>query len=386
MNTKQVSLVDRKFKKVVIFSGISQYGTVTDRIKGLAKGFEINGLESVVLEANHWDEYKALNPNEVAFFLCPQGWKPAEKLPRPMIALFGDHPIYHLPRIKPLINDDCVICFPYPNFIHFTSKVFPKLNTQLVPPSAADKKPTVFKDKNMDVVVMGSLVGEERTKFHPQLPNWLKTLGKKTITRLKEGDVAAITTLYQQAQAQFKAKAPQVDANMREQLIAHTAITADLYWRRKLRISYLEAMTHLPLTVFGEGWKQVIPTDKDIIQFRQPLPYQKALEAYQDAKMVLNLFPAGYSFHERLFDSFAASSVPITFWTKDAAAFFDVRTLTCKLGHTAKEAAHNIQTALDKPAQLAQSALDGNHWLNSNWTDAHRSQAYITIAQKAGWI
>lgn len=79
----------------------------------------------------------------------------------------------------------------------------------------------------------------------------------------------------------------------------------DAYAWARSRAAYVEALAGLPVTFVGRGWEGVVDTPARALG---PLPSAEARALMTQARVVINILPAYYRSHERIFDGMAAGA------------------------------------------------------------------------------
>ena len=308
-------------KTIAILSGISQYGALAYFSERLARAFADLGARCRVFDLNDDDELKAhaaackdgvdltIAFNAMKYTLAGQPYY--DLIRQRHLAVFIDHPAYHLPNLDIKSLYVSIACVDLTACRLLTERM--GFHRTFFLPHAADKyiEPGTA-ERDLDVVMLGSLIdyraqqAEWRERFNPAICRVLDcAVDIALYNKYMALDVAVDTAI----------SVCGVDQSPEERLKNVLAMVpaVDYYLRGRHRAEAVQAVTDADVHVFGSGpWAEYMQ-DRPNVTLHPPVDLAEGVEVMKRAKIVLNAFPSfPYGGHERIFNGMAAGAAVLT--------------------------------------------------------------------------
>jgi spore maturation protein CgeB len=358
-------------KKICIFPPISpQYGVVDEFTLELSAALKRQGVENEILKIDHGDpatflqqilndppqctlSFNGLLPDNDGRFLC-------DMINIPHVACLTDAPTHYFSLLKSPLN---IITCVDKNFCKvFTDVRFPNV---LFMPHAANgelKSPPVA-ERKFDVLVLNSFIDYEAIhqtwtrRYSPELCKVLEEAAELTFTDYQKPYLQAfVETLDKHLRAGKKIDPRQIDYEI-------ILDELEAYIGGKNRMEMLQAIEGAEVHVFGsnpEGWKKYLSSKKNI-HVHEPVPFKKALELMQQAKIILNCTPEiKQGMHERILNGLACGAAVLTIDTPFMKEQFkDGENIQLFPNRDWKEMNKKIETLLKDESKRAKIAEGG---------------------------
>ena len=147
----------------------------------------------------------------------------------------------------------------------------------------------------------------------------------------------------------------------------------DAYAWARARLDYIWALRETPVTLVGRGWDGIADGAMKAIG---PLPTEKSRALMDHASLVLNLLPAWYRSHERVFEGMAAGCAVATTGVDDVDAILALGPLA--------GAGERLNELLADSARLQSLGEAGRAELRARHSWAHRVAALLDAIAAAG--
>lgn len=361
-------------RRVVLHKGVSDHLSLNTMVDGLAAAFARRGLVPAVLDLTAPD-YPAriralLEEGGIALFVCLNGMGlPREagtfydRLGIPVVALFVDHPFYHLDRLAvPLPR--LFLTFPSRSHVAFCRQSLGLAGPLLhLPHAAAEMAVAVPAERDIQILYSGSPLAADPEGLRDR---W-RRLGRESCAALEAivaAHDAAPARPLEAVVAEILGQPPEAVARLRPFFLA-----ADAYLRSRIKVEALKALAAagIEVAVCGQRW-EAVPGSRRLLGSRD-VPATLGLMAR--SRMVLNLLPPYYESHERVFQAMAAgaraATTPAELWA-DLFGAGECLALPCD----PRDLARSVADALADPAALARDAERGREAFAGAHTWDHR--------------
>ena len=368
---------------VALIRGAAAHGNVNRLIDGLGRGFAACGTGTLDVDPADRRSLAALQnglaSGAVDLVVAMNVGLDALHLNRAWLneaALFLymlDHPAVVAPALNRLVPamTSPVASFPTETQVGFARHVLPADLTVRWLPHAADLRPVRPWDrKDIPLLFVGN-AGDGR------LPEAIRDGWRRHGQRLADtlnrvADACLADPVTSPDVAALRVLAAQGEIHPVE--LCLTIAEVDRYVRERLRHQALQRLADVEgLHVFGAGW-QALAANNGKACWHGPVD-AGALPALLDrARIVLNLVPAYYDSHERLFDAAAAGAVPMTPATAFAEHIFGSAAVTFTSVETIAETA---QSAIADPEDMASRGENARAVVAGEHTWAQRARTIL---------
>ncbi len=312
----------RKKGKVVLIKGESQYNVLTYACEEMAKGFEMNGYEAVVLVGK--EIVKVQKAIEIlkqemadhgilifsfnALFgevLVNENLGMFDYLGFPVFAFLVDHPYFHTIRLnKNAAEKHYLSCVDY-NHVAYVHKYHPNVKNVVFLPHfgfrAAEYIP--YEEKKIDIYFPGSYYSlNDREKTLQLMPDVFHQIASGLIAEmLKDGTLVLEEVLENYlASIHFEYSKDEFTELMNAMTIVDQYVRD--YQRNRVITTILES--GIGLTVAGAGWSILKERYSDKIELlsEKGLDIEENIKVIANSKIILNVLPGFKNgSHERVF-------------------------------------------------------------------------------------
>lgn len=377
--------MSRKRHTVVLFLGDSNFGNIGSMVPALADGFREIGFDIRIIDvrtADYGTTLAGLADQEAiaavvsvsGFGLPPTSDAPAVRvfndLDVPIIGLFLDHPFCLQERIElPLRHYHA--CFPAGHAGAFCERFMASTaRYHHVAHACVPRRPVDWHERDIPLLLTGSLFlppAEQRRRWRDH--------GPEVEQRLND----VIDLAWQDLARPLETSVLQV---LGEDIGFETVFpymkTADDYIRNAQRVTVVQGLGHLPLTVVGPGWAPYVEQLPGI-RFVGQRTIDEALAMTGQAKAVLNPFPGYNDSHERVFNAMAGGTAVISSRSTLYDRTFNADEITF-LPNEPADAGDTIAAFLGEDAQVAAMAACGRQNVFDAHTWVHRARELAQVA------
>ncbi|MEO5335835.1 MAG: glycosyltransferase [Magnetospirillum sp. WYHS-4] len=359
--------------RVVLFKGVSDYLSLNTMVEGLAAAFGRRGFSPAILDmaaADYPDRIRAtLAAGDTALFvslngigLPREGGTFFDRRDEPVVALFVDHPIYHLDRLSVRLPN---LHFAFPSRSHVA--FCRPLRALHLPHAAEFRSPTPWAARDISVLYCGSPLAADP---EAQRAGW-RAHGARAAAAL-EAIVAAHDIQPREpletVVARILGRPPEDREALRPFFLA-----ADAYLRSRIKVAAIAALADagIATTVCGRGWEGL--SGRLRLLGSRTAPETFAL--MDRSRLVLNLLPPYYESHERVFQAMASGAVAAT----TPSDLWDETGGLLSLPYEPKALAAALADALADDDRLAATAGDGRAIFLAGHTWDHRVDAILAF-------
>jgi len=364
--------------RVVLFKGVSQYGSVNAMVGELAHAFERRGLRPAVVDMTEDALRRDLGPllegGQVALFCCVNGiGLPSDGAgfyalsDAPVFAFFVDHPVYHLDRLGAAVPR-LAVSFPTADNVACCRRmVGPVPPACHVAHGAAAVSETPWKDRDIPMLFSGTCHGgppEEQRRA------WRERGDAEVLKAIVEAHDAEPERPLEQVVAEIAGLDEGDDA-----ALAPVFIAADTYLRDRAKARVVAALAGTGAVVCGEHW-EFLSESVPGVRFKGEQGAEAVKALMRQAKITLNALPPYYASHERVFQAMAAGSVaastPSPLWRE---TFPEGEMIELPYGEAG--VGEVLRAALADDGRLRRMAEDGRRAFAAAHTWDHRAGAIL---------
>lgn len=306
-------MADSDPDRVVLFKGVSQYGSVNAMVAELAAAFARRGLRPAVIDMTEDALRRDLGPlleaRAVALFCCVNGiGLPSEGTgfyalsDAPVFAYFVDHPVYHLDRLRAPV-ERLAVSFPTADNVACCRRMVGSVPLAChVAHAAASVAEAPWEDRDIPVLFSGTCHGgppeDQRRAWRERGDAEARRLEAIVETRDAEPErpleqvVAGVTGADESDGA----------------AIAPVFIAADTYLWDRAKARVVSGLAGSGAVVCGEHWGFLADSVPGV-RFEGARLASEVKALMRHAKITLNALPPYYASHERVFQAMAAGSV-----------------------------------------------------------------------------
>lgn len=372
--------------RIITFLGESRYGTIRDRLRPQVDAFARHGFTVEFVDMLQPDA-PVPTGRDVAFYFCPQGWRPPALGSAPVLALFGDHPVYHIDRLTTLPKG-AVAAFPTPLSAAFARRFFLHVAVACVPPAVDVAPPEADVDKDIDLLFVGSYWNHREYRPPKQAHELVQRHFKHAMAALKADPRADVFTPVMTefiTLAQQRNGAPGQAARVLS-MGSGTCIAIDRCYRGWLRDTVIRDLSRANVHLIGEGWDHALRGVKGRFTFHGEQPYGEIARFYARSKLCLNIFPAYHDYHERIFDITAGGSLAMTQATPALRERFSFTDDIAPLDLNGHRLRTTVQDLLADRDRLADRADNARRIVGDSFSVDGRVDSFLGLAREQGWI
>jgi Glycosyl transferases group 1 len=305
-----------KIKSVVLFKGQSQYDVLRYFVDDIAISLEKLGFNPIVIDLlqSSWivQLEKVINNTNIEFFFAMNAMgidlKVGENsiynlLNAPFFAFMVDHPMYHISRLDSNIENLIVSCVDRDHLQFLTNYMSGSYSKVFIPHGATINSIDTnlpIERRSISILFPGSYNNPDVYRNHWKNVN--HNIGKLFDEIMESAYYERDVPLTEVAIRIFKEKG--IDNNyLFHNKFWDILIYVDMYLRYKHRFQTLNALSELPIEVYGNGWENVKFRSKNL-RLNKSISYDRVQQKMNDSKIVLTINPSfSNGGHERLFSS-----------------------------------------------------------------------------------
>ena len=281
---------------IVLFKGHSVYDSVNTMVDQFAAAFARQDAKTLILDTRAADcvptVVRLVREKRVRLFFSLNGFGiPAQgqgagfyaESPAPVVIYFVDHPAFHYPSILvPLPR--LLVTFPTAHYVDFCRRhIRNDIAVHHLPHATAATDAAPWKDRELPIFLSASVMADPE----PFRVAWAQhgAAVAAQLNAIVEAHLAdPIKPLHEQI-------VPVLGYEPPVEVLASYFITVDTYIRSRIKHELIGAITHLPLTVCGNGWERLAQRDAIAARFLAPVPAPETIGMMRRAKLVLNPLP-----------------------------------------------------------------------------------------------
>lgn len=368
---------------IVLFKGHSQYGSVNAMVDQLAQALEGLGAPTAILDTRAADCVAAavgfVRQRRVRFFLSMNGFGiPGAgqgagfygESDAPVLIYFVDHPAYHYPRLRaPLPR--LIATFPTAHHVDFCRRFLrDDIALHHLPHATEAAAPAPWEGRDVALFLSASLMADPDS-FRTQWSQHGPEVAARLNAMVEAHDAAPTRPLHECVLAALDGAVPPIE------VLASYMITVDTYLRSRVKLALAQALSHLPLTLCGEGWaRHAVPGQR--ATFLPAMPAAETIKTMRRSKIVLNPLPPYYESHERPLQAMVNGAVAAEGPNAAMAAAFPGGYLALPV--SPREAAAELERALADETALEAVAKAGRAACLAGHLWHHRAAEILRLA------
>lgn len=387
--------------KIVLVKGESQYNVLCLACDLIAKGFEENGYQTVVLQGFSISTLNNLYEtirNEMqdgglfifsfnALFhnmLLNENTSLYEFVGYPVFGFLVDHPCYHHTRLLNLAASNTYIgCFDM-NHVDYVRRYYPKhKNVNFIPHFSFKAESFIpYENKSIDVYFPGSY--RNTLTYNTDLedmPKVFANIVKELITLQLMDKTLTLEEALRKHLASLNFKYTNEEFQELMDMAKLTDLYVRDYYREKIVRSILDA--GIPLIVCGKGWEKLKEEYLELLAIVGDggLDIEDNVKLISDSKIIINVFPSiKNGTHERIFTAMRNCSICFSnsnkylnenFSDGDNIVLYDIDKID--------EIPDKIKWILNEPDKAKIIAENGYHKAYKEYDEKHTARRVLDI-------
>ncbi len=373
--------------RIVFFKGKNQYNVISAHIDSDAVLLRAAGHDvEVVDDFKDPDLLTRLKAADLIVGYQGWGWEMRlsdgrlllETLKAPFVAMLGDHPAYHLPRIKCMAAHHHVFVCSMANarfaaeILDVPGSVYLGLPTYSNPPDFT------WQGRDIDILVAGSIDAPETILKAPGLDDAGRKIIRDGYRVWRQEDQGRTDT--------FELFLTRLGADMVEgkgfDYALSVAVLFDQYCRRSYRLEMVRKLKDFPLTLVGSGWKKLCKGLGKNFRFIETLGYEKYHALLRRSKIAINVLAPHFDFHERIVDGAANGAAVVTHHNPSVAEAYRFGEDLVALPGIDEGVADALAPLLSAPDRAEPVARAGAQTVRETYSAQNRIAAYLEILER----